>query len=166
MVFRSRSWPAASPSAPVSPPWSLWPVWIHAPPCRAARPAAVRFLPEAPPCTTASGCLPRRPCCSGSGNSVTSKEPLSGHVTQRRSVGCDGGSQPHLIPGEVCDCVRPLPVLPDDHLNSCSVCCVKLTLRSNVKNIRCQWMSKVYFCFMQHPKSALKGDKRWNKASV
>lgn len=72
-VVRSRSWPAASRSAPVSPPWSLWPVWTLAPACRAARPAAVPFLPAARRYTTDSECLPRRPCCSGSGNSATSK---------------------------------------------------------------------------------------------
>lgn len=72
-VVRLRSWPAASRSAPVSPPWSLWPVWTLAPACRAARPAAVLFLPAARRYTTDSECLPRRPCCSGSGNSATSK---------------------------------------------------------------------------------------------
>lgn len=70
---RSKSWPAASPSAPVSRPWSRWPAWTLAPLCPAARPAAVRCPPEAPRYITASGFPLRRPCCSGSGNSVTSK---------------------------------------------------------------------------------------------
>lgn len=71
---RSRSWPAAYRLTRVNPPWSLWPVWTRAPPCRTGRPAAVLFLPEAHHCTPASGFLPRRLCCSGSGNSATSEQ--------------------------------------------------------------------------------------------
>lgn len=78
-LLRSRSWPAASPSAPVSPPWSLWPVWTLAPRCPAARPAAV---PPPPPedrrCIAASESRPRKPCCCGSGSSATSRRAPSG----------------------------------------------------------------------------------------
>lgn len=84
--LRSRSWPAASHSIPVSPPWSRWPVWTHAPPCRAARPAAVLSLPEVHHYTADSGFLPRRPCCCGYGSSATSKRPLSWMVLMIKCV--------------------------------------------------------------------------------
>lgn len=75
--LRSKSWPVASHLAPASPPWSLWPAWILGPHCRVAQPAVVRFPPEGPRYITASGSLPRKPCCSGSANSVTSKHQLN-----------------------------------------------------------------------------------------
>lgn len=74
-LCRSRSWPAASPSALVSPPWSLWPVWTRAPRCRAARPAAAPPLREDRHCISASESQPRKPCCCGSGSSATSRLP-------------------------------------------------------------------------------------------
>lgn len=75
--LRSKSWPVASHLAPASPPWSLWPAWILGPLCQVAQPAAVQFPPEGPHYITASGSLPRKPCCSGSANSVISKHLLN-----------------------------------------------------------------------------------------